>query len=505
MYTFSSKLKTLALAFMIIGALGIGYGFLTTPKTTEEVKEMLHKDDDHEGGHAEAHDNGVGGTSVGGGLMAVAHPQDAHDVVEQLEAPQDTSHTEETHSKEGTHEEEGHTKEDAHASTGHGEEHGDGHGMSEEAHLEHELTFAKNRPWTAIYVAMLFFLLVSVCAFVYYCIQRAATAGWSPVLFRVMEGVSAYIVPGSIIVLAFLIWSSVGHGNHMFAWMYTSIDPTAANYDYAMETKDWWLNIPGWLVRSVIYVLIWIGFRHFIIKNSRAQDTASDLKPYKRNFTLSVVFIVVFLVTELFMAFDWLMSIDHHWFSQLYPFYVFASMFVSGITVIAFVTIYLRSKGFLPFVNDSHIHDLAKYMFAFSIFWTYLFFAQFMLQWYANIPEETTYFYPRLVGTYQPLFIGMLIMNFAFPILILMNSDYKRIPWFVVLAGLIILTGHYLDLFVMVAPGTVGSNWHFGVPEFGALFFFLGLFIYVVFTALTKVPLQAKGNPLMKESEIFHY
>ncbi len=495
MYTFSSKLKTFSIVLMILGLLGIGYGFLSTPQTTEELKEMLHEDDGHGGGHASA-DQAATKDAFNDQLVEL-HKKDAVKIeIRQDSAVSDTP------------------EHDAHAAAAHGEattadhhgdDHGDGHGMSEEEHLEHELTFAKNRPWTAIYVAMLFFLLVSVCAFVYYCIQRAATAGWSPVLFRVMEGVSAYIVPGSLIVLIFLIWSSVGHGNHMFAWMYTSIDPTAENYDYAMEVKDWWLNIPGWLIRSFIYVLIWIGFRHFIIKNSRAQDEASDLKPYKRNFTLSVVFLVVFLTTELFMAFDWLMSIDHHWFSQLYPFYVFASMFVSAITVITFVTIYLRHKGFLPQVNDSHIHDLAKYMFAFSIFWTYLFFAQFMLQWYANIPEETTYFYPRLVGSYQPLFIGMLIMNFAFPILVLMNSDYKRIPWFVVLAGLVILTGHYLDLFVMVAPGTVGSNWHFGIPEFGALFFFLGLFIFVVFNALTKAPLHAKGNPLMKESEIFHY
>ncbi len=495
MYTFSSKLKTFSIVLMILGLLGIGYGFLSTPKTTEELKEMLHKDDGHGGGHASSDQTAT--KDAFNDQLVELHTKEAVKVeIRQDSAVTDTpehdAHADQAHGE-------------AASTDHHGDEHGDGHGMSEEEHLEHELTFAKNRPWTAIYVAMLFFLLVSVCAFVYYCIQRAATAGWSPVLFRVMEGVSAYIVPGSLIVLIFLIWSSVGHGNHMFAWMYTSIDPTAENYDYAMEVKDWWLNIPGWLIRSFIYVLIWIGFRHFIIKNSRAQDEATDLKPYKRNFTLSVVFLVVFLTTELFMAFDWLMSIDHHWFSQLYPFYVFASMFVSAITVITFVTIYLRHKGFLPQVNDSHIHDLAKYMFAFSIFWTYLFFAQFMLQWYANIPEETTYFYPRLVGSYQPLFIGMLIMNFAFPILVLMNSDYKRIPWFVVLAGLVILTGHYLDLFVMVAPGTVGSNWHFGIPEFGALFFFLGLFIFVVFNALTKAPLHAKGNPLMKESEIFHY
>ena len=251
--------------------------------------------------------------------------------------------------------------------------------------------------------------------------------------------------------------------------------------------------------------MIWVGFRYFIVKNSRAQDEATDLKHYRRNFTLSVVFIVIFLVSELFMAFDWLMSIDHHWFSQLYPFYVFASMFVSAITVIALVTIYLKSRGYLPMVNDSHIHDLAKYMFGFSIFWTYLWFDQFMLQWYANIPEEVVYFMPRLLGTYQPIFIGMLVMNFVFPILMLMNSDYKRVPWFVVLTGLVILTGHYIDIFIMVSPGTIGNDWHFGIPEIGAILFFLGLFIFVGFNALTKAPLHAKGNPFMKESEIYHY
>lgn len=484
MYTFSSKLKTTAITLMIIGVLGIGYGFFTAPKTTEDIKAMLeHAEDSHDTA-SETHD-----TNVESNDLDANHN-------DELDTQQDSNVTQE-HVVEDKKEESLAVTEDTHADE-------EAHGASEEEHLEHVLMQAQNRPWAAIYVAMLFFLLLSVCAFVYYAIQRASSAGWSPVLFRVMEGVSAYILPGSLIVLAFLIYSSVGHGNHIFAWMYTSVDPTAANYDFAMETKGWWLDIPFWLIRSVIYVLIWIGFRHFIVKNSRLQDTASDLKPFNRSFTLSVVFLVVFLVTELFMAFDWLMSIDHHWFSQLYSFYVFASMFVSGITVITFVTIYLRAKGFLPKVNDYHIHDLGKYMFAFSIFWTYLFFAQFMLQWYANIPEETTYFYPRLVGNYQPLFIGMIIMNFVFPILILMNSDYKKVPWFLVIAGLVILAGHYVDLFVLVYPGTVGLDWSFGIPELGGIAFFTGLFIYVVFNALTKAPLHPAGNPLIKESEIFH-
>jgi len=452
MYTFSSKLKTFSIALIIIGALGIGYGFFTAPQTTDDVKEMMQHGEDT---HGETPDNATADHEVNNEHAVEADAQNEHG--------------------------------------------------SEEAHLEHALMQAQNRPWAAVYISMIFFLLIAVCILVFYAVQRAASAGWSPVLFRVMEALSAYILPGSILVLLFLVYSSVMHGNHMFAWVYTSIDPTAENYDFAMETKDWWLNVPGWLIRSVIYVLIWVGFRYFMVKNSRAQDEATDLKHFNRNFTLSVVFIVIFLVSELFMAFDWLMSIDHHWFSQLYPFYVFSSMFVSAITVIALVTIYLKSKGYLPKVNDSHIHDLAKYMFGFSIFWTYLWFDQFMLQWYANIPEEVVYFMPRLLGTYQPIFIGMLVMNFVFPILMLMNSDYKRVPWFVVLTGLVILTGHYIDIFIMVSPGTVGNNWHFGIPEIGALLFFLGLFIFVSFTALTKAPLHAKGNPFMKESEIYHY
>ena len=451
MYTFSSKLKTLSIALMVIGALGIAYGFFTAPKTTEDVKEMMQ--------HSEA----------------------SHEATTTEHATVEKGHETNKHAEEASH--------DAHA---------------EKHHLEHVLLQAKNRPWAATYTGLIFFLLLSVAGFVFYAMQRAAQAGWSPVLFRVMEAVTAYIVPGSILILLFLGYTAM-HGNHMFAWMFTSIDPTAENYDFAMETKDWWLNMPGWTIRSVIYVLIWVGFRHFILKNSRAQDEATDLKHYKKNFNLSVMFLAAFLVSELFMAFDWLMAIDHHWFSQLYPFYVFSSMLVSSITVIALVTIYLKSKGYLPKVNDSHIHDLAKYMFGFSIFWTYLWFDQFMLQWYANIPEEVVYFMPRLLGEYQPLFIGMVILNFVFPILILMNSDYKRVPWFVVMAGIAILIGHYIDVFLMIAPGTVGNELHFGIPEIGGALFFLGLFIFVTFRALTKAPLHAKGNPFMKESEIYHY
>jgi hypothetical protein len=204
------------------------------------------------------------------------------------------------------------------------------------------------------------------------------------------------------------------------------------------------------------------------------------------------------------MSWDWIMSVDPHWFSTLFGWYVFAGMAVSGITVIAFISLYLKSRGHLEIVNDSHIHDLAKFMFGFSIFWAYLWFSQFMLIWYANIPEEVTYFITR-IEDYNGLFFGMLVLNFVFPFLVLMNSDYKRIPWFVVMAGLIILVGHYIDVYVMIMPATVGDRWTFGIPELSSIMLFAGLFLFIVFTALSKAPLVVKRNPFLKESEHFHY
>ena len=127
-----------------------------------------------------------------------------------------------------------------------------------------------------------------------------------------------------------------------------------------------------------------------------------------------------------------------------------------------------------------------------------------MLIWYSNIPEEVTYFVTRIEDYNMPFF-GMVVLNFVFPVLMLMNSDFKRVNWFVIMTGIVILIGHYIDVFNMVMPATVGVSWGIGLPEIGALMFFLGLFVFVVFTALTKAPLVVKRHPFLKESKLFHY
>src|SRR5690606_28406634 len=310
---------------------------------------------------------------------------------------------------------------------------------------------------------------------------------------------TAYLLPGALIVFLILLLSGL-HLNHLFVWM----DADVVAGDKLLQGKSGYLSVPFFLIRAAIYIGGWVAYRHFSRKFSLAQDAADDDVNFKKNFRISAAFLVFFLVTESMMSWDWIMSVDPHWFSTLFGWYVFASMFVSGITVIALISIYLKSKGYLEFVNDSHIHDLAKFMFAMSIFWTYLWFSQFMLIWYANIPEEVTYFVTRIEDYGLPFF-GMLVMNFVFPILILMNSDYKRVNWFVVTAGIVILLGHYIDIFNMVMPSTVGDKWYIGIAEIGGIAFFAGLFIYIVFSALAKAPLLAKRNPFIEESKHFHY
>jgi Ni/Fe-hydrogenase subunit HybB-like protein len=314
-----------------------------------------------------------------------------------------------------------------------------------------------------------------------------------------MEGITAYLLPGGLILLVILLLS-VLHLNHLFIWM----DPEVVEYDKIIKAKSGYLEPYFFLVRGVIYLSGWYLYRYFSRKFSHLQDRSNDNKYHIKNFKLSAAFLVFFLVTESMMSWDWIMSIDPHWFSTLFGWYVFASMAVSGITTIALISIYLKSNGYLPNVNDNHLHDLGKFMFGFSVFWTYLWFSQFMLIWYSNIPEEVVYFISR-IEDYTIPFWGMVVINFILPFLLLVSSSLKRVNWILVMAGIVILVGHYMDVFNMIMPSAVGDQWFIGIPEISSIMFFAGLFIYIVFSSLEKAPLEVKGDPFNEESKKFIY
>lgn len=431
MYQLPNTLRNFAFALILIGAIGVIYGFLSVP-TLEEVK--LH--------HAE--------TSI------------THQNVENVAT------------------------------------------VDKDEHALHVLHQLQNRPWAALYVAIFFFMMIALGVLAFYAIQHAAQAGWSVVLFRVMEAITAYLPFGTILLFVFLVFSGL-HFNHLFVWMDAELlNPDSAKYDELIANKSGYLNVPFFLIRAAIYIIGWNTYRYLARKYSLAQDHATNNVNYSKLFKLSAAFLVFFIVTESMMSWDWIMSLDPHWFSTLFGWYIFSSLIVSAVTTLAIVTIYLKSKGYLEYVNNSHIHDLAKFMFGFSVFWAYLWFSQFMLIWYANIPEEVTYFITRM-NDYKIPFLGMLVLNLFFPLLILMNSDYKKVYGIVIVTGIVILIGHYIDIFVMIMPATVGDQWAIGIPEIASVLLLLGCFIYIVFNALSKAPLLAKGSPFVKESKNFHY
>jgi len=363
-----------------------------------------------------------------------------------------------------------------------------------------------NKPWSRLFVNIFFFMAISLGALFFLSLQYAAQVGWSVVVVRIMEAMSQFLIIPVLLIIGLSILG-IFHVHHIWHWMAEGImDPESATYDAIIAGKEGYLNAGFFIIRSVIYLLIWVISAKLFRKYSLQADAGSSedgAQLWAKKRKLSAVFLVLFAVSSSMMAWDWIMSIDTHWFSTLFGWYTFSGLFVSGLTVITLIAIYLKMNGYLPELNHSHLQDLGKFMFAFSVFWTYLWFSQYMLIWYANIPEEVTYYIIRF-KEYKVPFMFALALNFLFPILVMMSRDSKRNMYFVITAGVAILAGHWLDHFVMIMPGTVGTEWSIGLIDLGIFCGFMGLFIWVVFSSLAKAPLVPKNHPMLTESKLHH-
>ncbi len=275
------------------------------------------------------------------------------------------------------------------------------------------------------------------------------------------------------------------------------------HYDHLLDGKSGFLNVPFFIGAALIYLLGWIFFALRFRKLSLEDQVGDQKKWFIKMRNLGAWFLVFFAVTSSTSAWHWVMSIDPHWFSTLFGWYIFAGLFVSGLSAIIVFLAILKFQGLMGHVNENHLHDLGKFMFAFSIFWTYLWFSQYMLIWYANIPEEVTYFQDRWEN-YHFLWIFNLFINFIFPFLVLMTRDAKRSAGTLLFVGCILIVGHWIDVFLMVMPGTVKGDWGFGFLEIGLFLGFVGLFGWTTLRAISKAPLVAQTHPFLDEAAHHH-
>ena len=379
------------------------------------------------------------------------------------------------------------------------------------------------RTWANLLVNGFFFLGISLGALFFFALQNATETGWTVLVRRVYEGIMAYLPIGAIVMVVVLAAGSM-HVHHIYHWMdntlyhqYMVMDgevvkPALAgnasavlnpNYDAIMAGKGAFLNQPFFWVRTLLYLGVFLVFARWFRKQSLSMDHMSGdtlVRTHLLLYRRSALFLVFFAVFSSTLAWDWLMSIDAHWFSTLYGWYAFSGMWVSAMVTSVVMVLYLKRKGYLPQVSNSHIHDMGKWVFAISFLWSYLYFSQFMLIWYSNIPEEVTYFQSR-INEHPVLLWGVFFINFAVPMVLLMSRDAKRNPRFLIGVGAVIFIGHWLDVIMMVMPGALGHHFHgVGLLEAGMFMAFLGLFVYTVLGALTKAPLTPVNHPYLEES-----
>ena len=362
------------------------------------------------------------------------------------------------------------------------------------------------RFWAALLHNSVYFLLVANAAMFFICATTLAWGGWQMSFRRVTEAISA-AVPVLGVICGIILFAIVFGKNHeIYHWT----DAEHVKHDKILLTKEPFLNKGFFVFWTIFTIVAWSVLGWKMRKLSRSIDdkslTVEEGKKYIwKNTVWAALFIIVFALTVMSsIPWLWLMSIDAHWYSTMYSWYTFGSSFVAGMALVALYVIFLKNNDYLEYTNSEHLHDIGKFMFAFSIFWTYLWFSQFMLIWYANIPEETIYFKPRAQGIYSGIFWFMFIINFIAPILILMKRGSKRNYGTMTFMALLIIFGHWLDFYQMVFPGPMPNHAPMILYDLGVGLGFVGLIMFVVGRALSRAPLLAKNHPFVKESIIHH-
>jgi hypothetical protein len=376
------------------------------------------------------------------------------------------------------------------------------------AHQDHGST----RFWAVLLQNSVYWLLVVNASMFFICVTTMAMGGWQIALRRVPEAISSLVPTLGIITFVVLMAIVWGGRTDIYHWL----DASAVAKDPILNGKSGFLNPTFYTIWSAVSIAMWwlLGRKMRSLsletdKNGQMDHETAKKWIWKNTVWASLYTVFFGLSVASTIPWLWLMSIDAHWYSTMYSWYTFASTFVSGMSLVALFIIFLKNRGQLEYVTEEHLHHIGKFMFAFSVFWTFLWFSQYMLIWYSNQPEETKYFIERIgtagkPGPYKGIFFFNLFVNFLCPLLILMKRGVKRNWTMVTIMAVLIIFGHWIDLYQMVMPGTLRDHAEMMPFEFGIAALFIGIIMWGVGRFFTKHELTAKNHPFLKESMIHH-
>ncbi len=357
--------------------------------------------------------------------------------------------------------------------------------------------FVPERIWSNLFVATFFLLTIALGGMVFIALAFVTGAGWNVAFRRVPEAL-AKVVP--IVGLAILI--VLGLRMNRYGWHHDG-GGDAGTYWF----KELWLTPAYWQLRSACYIVIWSLLGGWLVGRSRKRDANSSNAGYQAgNVRGAALFLVVYAVTFSLASVDWIMSLDPLWFSTMWGVYNFAGMVLAALATVVILCILLSAPGrpLQGVFSTEHLHDLGRLLVGFSCFWMYIWFSQYMLIWYSNIPEETSYFVDRTHGPWGPVVVISIVLNWIVPFFVLLPRSAKRSRSVMMKIAVVLLIGRWVDLVVMVFPPTVGETPVFGVWEVASIACAAAIGLCLVDRAFRGAGPVPRNDPHLDESLHYH-
>jgi hypothetical protein len=364
------------------------------------------------------------------------------------------------------------------------------------------LTFAislkldPTRAWVSFLQNHFYFMSLAIGGMFFAALQWVTGSMWSAPIRRLMESLTAYL-PVLFVMFAILYFGIP----YLYLWSHAE----HVKGDLVLEGKSGYLSTGFFAIRNFIAIAVWVLFARKMIGNSTAQDASHDFKYTVKNRILAPVFIAVFAISFTMASFDQLMSLDAHWFSTMFGVYCFSGMVYGTLAATCLLALYfLSNKKLEGILNVNHMHDLGQFMLGFTVFWAYIGFSQFMLIWYANLPEETSYYIHRFHGNWAAVSFFLLVGKFLVPFLSLLPRHAKRNFTTLRNVAIFMLLAQWIDVMWMVQPEFFVEGPRFGLTEIGMTLGFIGIFGFMVARFLGKYNVVAIGDPRLPDA-VFHH